>query len=88
MQTWTQATTYLQLVGILIGQLSFGFMGDWIGRRTAAMIDMVVILLGVVMLTVSNGTTIQGCVCLPGAAQLQCLLASRAASCCVAVPAF
>ena len=65
MQTWTQATTYLQLVGILIGQLSFGFMGDWIGRRTAALIDMAIILIGVVMLTVSNGTTIQGCVCLP-----------------------
>lgn len=33
MQTWIQATTYLQLVGILLGQLWFGFMGDWIGRK-------------------------------------------------------
>ena len=28
LQTWTQATTYLQLIGILIGQLMFGIMGD------------------------------------------------------------
>ena len=33
LQTWTQATTYLQLIGILLGQLTFGFLGDAIGRR-------------------------------------------------------
>ncbi len=33
MQTWTQATTYLQLIGVLLGQLTFGFLGDAIGRR-------------------------------------------------------
>ena len=33
LQTWLEATTYLQLVGILIGQLFFGFMGDWVGRK-------------------------------------------------------
>ena len=49
----------MQLVGILIGQLLFGFMGDWIGRRTAMLTDMVLILLGVIMLTVANGTSEQ-----------------------------
>ena len=57
-QTWTQATTYLQLIGILIGQLMFGVMGDWIGRKATMLIDMSVILLGVILLTVSNGSTI------------------------------
>ena len=57
-QTWTQATTYLQLIGILIGQLGFGIMGDWIGRKATMLIDMSVILLGVILLTVSNGPTI------------------------------
>ena len=59
LQTWTQATTYLQLVGILMGQLFFGFAGDWIGRKFAMLADMFIILIGVIMLTVSNGTTIQ-----------------------------
>ena len=60
-RTWTQATTYMQLVGILIGQLFFGFMGDWIGRRYAMLIDMGLILVGIIMLTVANGTSEQVC---------------------------
>ncbi|KAK9843894.1 hypothetical protein WJX84_006388, partial [Apatococcus fuscideae] len=68
-ETWVQATTYLQLVGILMGQLIFGFMGDWIGRRPTMLIDMSVILLGVVMLVVSNGTTEQGWVVMYAIAQ-------------------
>ncbi len=58
MQTWTQATTYLQLIGVLLGQLFFGFLGDAIGRRATMLIDMSIILIGVIMLTVSNGATI------------------------------
>ena len=59
LQTWTQATTYLQLVGILLGQLTFGFLSDGIGRQRAMLIDMSIIMIGIVMLTLSNGTTIQ-----------------------------
>ena len=33
LQTSLQATTYVQLIGILLGQLFFGFCGDWIGRK-------------------------------------------------------
>ena len=57
LQTWTQATTYLQLVGILIGQLFFGFLGDAVGRRNAMLLDMFIILAGLILLTASNGTT-------------------------------
>ena len=56
-QTWTQATTYLQLIGVLLGQLTSGFL-DAIGRRATMLIDMSIILIGVIMLTVSNGATI------------------------------
>lgn len=48
----------MQLIGILIGQLMFGVMGDWIGRKATMLIDMSVILIGVILLTVSNGPTI------------------------------
>ncbi len=41
LQTWTQTTTYLQLVGILLGQVFFGVMGDAVGRRAAMLTDMV-----------------------------------------------
>ena len=58
LQTWTQATTYLQLIGILVGQLLFGFMGDWIGRKATMLVDISVILVGVILLTVANGPTI------------------------------
>lgn len=61
LQTWVEATSYLQLVGILMGQLLFGFMGDWIGRRATMLIDMSVILIGVLMLVTSNGATEQVC---------------------------
>ena len=40
-QTWTQTTTYLQLVGILLGQVFFGVMGDAVGRKAAMLTDMV-----------------------------------------------
>ena len=41
LQTWTQTTTYLQLVGILLGQVFFGVMGDAVGRKAAMLTDMV-----------------------------------------------
>ncbi|KAK9807016.1 hypothetical protein WJX72_010792 [[Myrmecia] bisecta] len=59
-ETWTEATTYLQLIGILMGQLFFGVMGDWVGRRAAMLLDMSIILAGVILLTASNGPTING----------------------------
>lgn len=68
-ETWTQATTYLQLIGVLLGQLTFGFLGNAIGRRATMLIDMSIILIGVIMPTVSNGATINGCVIMYAVAQ-------------------
>lgn len=53
----------MQLIGILIGQLMFGVMGDWIGRKATMLIDISVILIGVILLTVSNGPTINVSFC-------------------------
>ena len=41
----------------------FGVMGDWIGRKATMLIDMSVILVGVILLTVSNGPTINVSFC-------------------------
>lgn len=32
-EIWTQTTDYFQVVGIILGQLTVGFLGDWLGRR-------------------------------------------------------
>ena len=72
LQVWTQATTYLQLIGILIGQLVLGVMGDWIGRKATMLIDISVILLGIILLTGSNGPTIN----------VSSFLDSSSSSCC------
>ena len=32
-ETWIQATSYFEIVGIMIGQILIGFIGDWVGRR-------------------------------------------------------
>ena len=61
-----QATTYLQLIGVLLGQLLFGFLGDAIGRRTAMLLDMAIILAGVILLTCAAGPTPEACSPLPG----------------------
>lgn len=41
---WTQTTDYFQVVGIILGQLLVGFLGDWLGRRWG-MIQVVFFLL-------------------------------------------
>lgn len=37
--------------------IATGFMGDWVGRRSAMLTDCAIILIGLIMLVVSNGTT-------------------------------
>ena len=32
-KVWAQTTDYFQVVGIILGQLTVGFLGDWLGRR-------------------------------------------------------
>ena len=60
-----QATTYLQLIGILLGQLFFGFLGDAIGRKRAMLLDMAVILAGVILLPCAAGPTPEARRCWP-----------------------
>jgi len=68
--TLTETTTYLQVVGIIIGQVSVGFLGDWCGRRYGMIQDAVIMSLGVLMLTVSNGTNASGWVLMYAISQL------------------
>lgn len=69
-EVWTQTTDYFQVVGIILGQLTVGFLGDWLGRRWGMIQDAVVMLLGTIMLAVATGTTTNGWVIMYAISQL------------------
>ncbi|KAI1143513.1 MFS general substrate transporter [Hypoxylon sp. FL0543] len=57
---WVASVTYLEIIGIMVGQVAVGIIGDWIGRRWGLIQDALVMLLGLLMLTGSWGLTLQG----------------------------
>lgn len=57
---WVAAVTYLEVIGIIFGQILVGVLGDWVGRRWGLIQDAAIMLLGLVMLTASWGTTLEG----------------------------
>ncbi|KAI0176363.1 MFS general substrate transporter [Hypoxylon sp. FL1284] len=59
-ENWVYSVEYLEIIGIMVGQVFVGIIGDWIGRRWGLIQDALVMLLGLCMLTGSWGTTLQG----------------------------
>ncbi|KAK4636279.1 Putative inorganic phosphate transporter [Fulvia fulva] len=59
-KTWIQAVDYLEICGIIVGQILVGVIGDWLGRRWGLIQDAVIMFLGLVMLTASWGVTLNG----------------------------
>lgn len=57
---WVAAVTYLEVIGIMCGQIAVGFIGDWIGRRWGLIQDALIMVLGLIMLTASWGTSLEG----------------------------
>lgn len=57
---WINAITYLEIVGIIIGQVLVGVIGDWVGRRYGLLQDAWIMFLGLVMLTCAWGVTQNG----------------------------
>ncbi|BGP34388.1 hypothetical protein JCM10296v2_006208 [Rhodotorula toruloides] len=57
---WTSAVSYLEIVGILMGQSIVGFEGDWIGRKFGLCQDALVMLIGAILLTSVWGVTLNG----------------------------
>ncbi|KAK9906884.1 hypothetical protein WJX75_009747 [Coccomyxa subellipsoidea] len=54
------AETYVQVSGIIVGMLLMGFIADQIGRKWGSTLTAAFMFVGGIMLTASNGTTIQG----------------------------
>ncbi|KAH9909179.1 major facilitator superfamily domain-containing protein [Xylariomycetidae sp. FL2044] len=59
-KNWISSVTYLEIIGIMVGQVGVGIIGDWIGRRWGLIQDAVIMLIGLLMLTGSWGLTLQG----------------------------
>lgn len=59
-KTWVAAVDYLEICGIICGQIIVGFVGDWIGRRWGLIQDATIMFMGLLMLTASWGTSLNG----------------------------
>ncbi|KAH8910427.1 MFS general substrate transporter [Coniochaeta sp. PMI_546] len=57
---WVAAVTYLEVVGIMAGQVGVGIIGDWIGRRWGLIQDAMIMFIGLLMLTASWGLNLNG----------------------------
>ncbi|KAI0164648.1 major facilitator superfamily domain-containing protein [Xylariaceae sp. FL1272] len=58
-KNWVASVTYLEIVGIMVGQTGVGIIGDWIGRRWGLIQDAVIMFLGLLLLTAAWGTSLQ-----------------------------
>ena len=59
-ENWVFATAYLEIIGIICGQVLVGYLGDWLGRRWGLIQDATIMFIGLLMLTASWGTTLNG----------------------------
>ncbi|KAH9879340.1 hypothetical protein J1614_002779 [Plenodomus biglobosus] len=59
-ETWTQAIDYLEICGIIVGQILVGILGDWLGRRYGLIQDAIIMFVGLLMLTAAWGLTQNG----------------------------
>ncbi|SPO29969.1 related to inorganic phosphate transporter [Ustilago trichophora] len=59
-ENWDSAIDYLEIVGIIVGQILVGIEGDWIGRRFGMVQDALIMTLGSIMLTAMWGTSLNG----------------------------
>ncbi|KAL2119047.1 hypothetical protein VTJ04DRAFT_6007 [Mycothermus thermophilus] len=57
---WIASVTYLEVVGIMIGQMAVGVIGDWVGRRWGLIQDAAIMFVGLLMITASWGLTLEG----------------------------
>ena len=60
------SVNYLEIVGIIIGQVVVGIIGDWVGRRWGMIQDVVVMFVATILLTAMWGETMAGWVIMYG----------------------
>ena len=55
-----QIPEYIQIVGIICGMITIGYLGDRIGRKWGSVTTVSLMCIGAILLTVQNGTTDKG----------------------------
>lgn len=58
--TMVHAISYMEILGIICGQIMVGIIGDWIGRRWGLIQDATIMLTGTILLVAMWGTTLSG----------------------------
>ncbi|KAI5300494.1 hypothetical protein KEM55_007021 [Ascosphaera atra] len=58
--TWRNSVEYLEICGIIVGQILVGLIGDFVGRRFGLIQDAAIMFLGLIMLTAGWGVTLNG----------------------------
>ncbi|KAJ5761190.1 hypothetical protein N7520_008346 [Penicillium odoratum] len=59
-KNWIAAINYMEVAGIMVGQVLVGYLGDAIGRRWGLIQDAVIMFVGLLMLTAAWGLTQNG----------------------------
>lgn len=59
-ENWISAVTYLEVIGIIVGQILVGIIGDGVGRRWGLIQDAIIMFIGLCMLVASWGLNLQG----------------------------
>lgn len=59
-ETWVQSVTYLEIVGIILGQILVGVIGDYVGRRWGLVQDAIIMFTGTLLLCASWGASLEG----------------------------
>ncbi|KAK5038099.1 hypothetical protein LTS07_001567 [Exophiala sideris] len=59
-KTMVQAISYMEILGIIAGQILVGFIGDWVGRRWGLIQDATIMLIGTILLVAMWGQTLSG----------------------------
>ncbi|KAK6526609.1 hypothetical protein TWF694_005191 [Orbilia ellipsospora] len=57
---WVASIEYLEVAGIMVGQILVGIQGDWVGRKWGLVQDALIMFWGLVLLTASWGTSLNG----------------------------
>lgn len=56
----TQVPDYIQIVGIVLGMCTLGYVGDKIGRKWGSIATAALMLLGAILLVASSGPNEKG----------------------------
>ena len=59
-KTTTQVPDYMQIIGIVFGMITMGYIGDTIGRKWGSVMTVCIMSVGAILLTALNGTSEKG----------------------------